>query len=454
MDLSECRQFQQQLSYKIPGDPANSVWLVPVSGGADSTALAIFLKEVAPEINFRYVFCDTGAEEAETLQNLDKLEQWLGQPIERLQGPSLFDLIAQYGGFLPSPTDRWCTRALKLEPFRKWIAQFAGKQKYMFVGIRADESERLAFALDETETVMPFVDLNIDRQWVYRKLAETIGIPRSYQTRSRSGCTVCPYQRTSELVGLLQRHPNEFERGAACEKLAPSDVARHGVGIPLWQDTGLSLNWLSLPAPDSDEQIAKGKLSKAKKPDLFGARIWVGGEFFMDGMPGYQEFCWHQRVVCFSTTLAGLKRQIDGRYQHLLNTAEVYDMTPESVRCDARFAIWYIELPSEVFDPQGPMSSDSYTWAAKVSYRQIRHVVEWATRTLHAEYERREASKDPALLSVQYEWSETAREALRNATAPLGEVLLSQWYQPSEKVAEPETEEEVLRLTPCPMCQI
>lgn len=451
MDLSETSRFCSS-RYRIPGNPATDEYLLPVSGGADSTVLAIVLHEMAPHIPFRMVFTDTGAEEIPTLETLDKLEAYLGRPIERLKGKGLFDLVSEFNGFLPSPTDRYCTRALKLVPFRNWISQFDGKTKWVFVGIRSDESDRIAFTLPEVETVMPFVDMGITREWVYRKLTETIGIPSSYKTRSRSGCTVCPYQRSSERIGLLQRDPVAFEQGAQCEKLIGQDAIRHAEGIPLWQDTGIAANWHSLPVPETKNTIL-GKLKKAKAPDLWGSRIFVGGEFFMDGWPG-DEFIWHQRVVCYSTTAAGAKKQLDGRFQHLLSTAEVYGMTQEEVREKAKFALWYIELPSSVFDPEGTREKESYTWHHKTSYRSVRHIVQWATRALHGEFQRREAAKSPHPLSVQYEWTQASKMALGEATAPIGDVLLSQWHQPLEKVHNPETEEEVLRLTPCPMCQI
>lgn len=444
-------------TFQIPGNPETDEYLLPVSGGADSAALALLLHELAPHINFRMIFTDTGAEEATTLAMLDRLEEWLQRPIERLKNKGLFDLIRSYNGFLPSPTERWCTRELKLVPFRDWIAQFAGKKKWMFVGIRADEADRLAFTIDEVETVMPFVEMGINREWVYRKMAATIGISASYRTRTRSGCISCPYQRTSELVGLLQRSPAEFDVGASCEKLSATDLARHDPGVPLWRDTGISANWCSLPMPESDSEIRRGGTKNSKVPDLFGARVFIGGEFFMDGLLRPDEFAWHQRVVCFSSTLAGAKKQLDGRYQHLLSTAEVHGMTADEMREKARFAIWYIELPSDVFDPTGISRSEeepSYTWNEGKSYRQIRHVVEWATRVLNAEFERRLAATTPPILSPQYEWSESARETLAEAKEPVGSVLVSQWYQPSEKAVEPETEEEVLRLTPCPMCHI
>ena len=63
-----------QLTFEIPGNPATDEYLLPVSGGADSTALALLLHKLAPHINFRMVFTDTGAEEAPTLAMLDRLE--------------------------------------------------------------------------------------------------------------------------------------------------------------------------------------------------------------------------------------------------------------------------------------------------------------------------------------------------------------------------------------------
>ena len=456
MDLSEVLHLASS-QYVIPGNPETDAYILPVSGGADSSALALLLHEIAPQIPFQMVFTDTGAEEQDTLDQLNKLEAYLGKPIERIQENSLFALIEDFSGFLPSPRDRYCTRQLKLVPFRRWITQFDGQRKWVFVGVRADESDRIAFTLPEAETEMPFVDLGITRDWVYRKLAATIGISKSYRTRSRSGCTVCPYQRTSELVGLLQRSPEEFARGARCEKLNARDAVRHSAGVALWEDTAIAQNWHSLPTPESDHTIQKGRLANAKAPDLFGTRIFIGGEFFVDGMPGCEEFIWHQRVVSFSPTLHGIKKQLDGRYQHLLSTPEVYDMTPAEVRANARFAIWYIELPCDVFDPRGIQSSGdepSYTWHQGMSYRQIRHIVDWATRALHAEFQRRQAATTPPLLSVQHEWAETAKEAVAEARSPVGSVLLSQWYQPSEIVSAPESEEEQVRRIPCPMCQM
>lgn len=464
MNTPVCKQLAMELStlantWTIPGDVTKDVYLLPVSGGADSTALAIALHAAFPDVPFQLVFSDTGAEEDEAYESLRKLEVYLGKSISWIKPKAdLYQLINQYQGYLPSPNSRYCTRELKLVPFRQWLEQFKGTQKWMFVGIRADESSRVAFTIDECETVMPFVEWGMGRERIFQILSDTVGVPKTYQTRTRSGCGVCPFQRKSEIVGLLQRSPKEFARGESLEKLAEIDAGRQEEAIPLWKDSGIAQNWHSLPQPKGNLEARKGKGRKARKgrsQSLFDtAGIFIGAEFFVDGWPGTEEFTWHQRLVSFSTSLAGIKKQLDNRYKHLLRTGEVYDMTPDDVRAKARFAIYFVEAPKDVFDPQGP-HADSYTWQSGMSFKQIRHVTSWATRILHAAYLSETAkSKDNfAATSWSYEQSSTAEAALASVRHEMGHVVASGWFTPAEPVAS-DVEDIEEKYFPCPMCQI
>ena len=116
-----------------------------LSGGKDSAALAVYMRLHHPELEIKYFFTDTGKELPEVYEFLGRLEGFLGSPINYLNPHRDFDFwLRQYGNFLPSASTRWCTRKLKLEPFKNWIKPWlaAGDSVHSYVAIRSDEDHR------------------------------------------------------------------------------------------------------------------------------------------------------------------------------------------------------------------------------------------------------------------------------------------------------------------------
>jgi 3'-phosphoadenosine 5'-phosphosulfate sulfotransferase (PAPS reductase)/FAD synthetase len=187
-----------------------------ISGGKDSSALAVYMRERVPEME--YFFCDTGAELPETYEYLNRLEGALGKPIERLNSSRDFDhWLEVYQGTLPSPQMRWCTKNLKIKPLEAWVGD---DDVISYVAIRADEN-RLGYVSTKPNitAVFPFREDGIDRAGVDRILDEAgIGLPAYYEWRTRSGCYFCFFQRKHEWVGLKDRHPELFEKAIAYEE--------------------------------------------------------------------------------------------------------------------------------------------------------------------------------------------------------------------------------------------
>lgn len=114
-----------------------------ISGGKDSAALAIYMKDNYPELDIEYYTADTGKELKETYQLINNLEVYLGKKILRLRAyddspENPFDhKLKSLSGFLPNPQHRWCTKSLKLDVFE----EFVGNDPVVsYVGIRGDES--------------------------------------------------------------------------------------------------------------------------------------------------------------------------------------------------------------------------------------------------------------------------------------------------------------------------
>lgn len=224
-----------------------------LSGGRDSAALAIFMRQRHPEIELDYFFTDTGKELPEVYEYLTRLEGYLGKPILRLNPDRDFDYwLKSYKNYLPSAQSRWCTRQLKLRPFEYWVRQFleAGDTVVSYVAIRSDEEYRAGYQSNKERLFieLPFKEASIDKAGVIEILEGSgLGLPDYYSWRSRSGCTFCFFQQKIEWVRLLERHPEAFEEAKRYEKTAIDN------GSPFTWSQGESLT--ELERPERQEQI-------------------------------------------------------------------------------------------------------------------------------------------------------------------------------------------------------
>ncbi len=195
--------------------------ILSLSGGKDSAALAIYLRDRIPDME--YVFHDTGKELPETYEYLGRLEALLGKQIHKStteNGDFVgFDqLLKIYGGMLPSSHRRWCTRMMKLKPFERFI----GNDKcYNYVGLRADEN-RDGYISHKPNIipVYPFKEDGLVKSDIINILEESgLGMPPYTQWgRTRSGCFFCFYQQKIEWVRLKETYPDLFEQAKDYEK--------------------------------------------------------------------------------------------------------------------------------------------------------------------------------------------------------------------------------------------
>ena len=212
------------------------------SGGKDSTALGIHLLQTYPELAERLeiVFCDTGVELPETYEYIERFEAIFGVEVKRLNALDLlgvaekgartpFDVFLNeyYGGFLPNPQARWCTRMLKIKPFEAYIGTDTA---YSYIGIRDDEN-RVGYqqksakpvAISDRPNIIPvypFKDDGLSLEDVKDLLNDSgLGLPPYYAWRSRSGCYFCFYQQVGEWQGLKKNHPELFEKAKGYEKV-------------------------------------------------------------------------------------------------------------------------------------------------------------------------------------------------------------------------------------------
>jgi len=262
-----------------------------LSGGKDSTALAIYMSQNHPEIDIEYFFTDTGEELEEVQEYLDKLEPILGKQITYLDPKRDFNFwLKQFGNLLPSAQTRWCTVQLKLAPFEKWVQEEfidQGFSVYSYVAIRSDENFREGLkSKKDIRTILPFRENHIDKQGVFEILENSgLGLPKYYEWRSRSGCTFCFFQRKIEWVGLLERHPEAFENAKSLEKNAMDH------GSPFTWSENESLDELSKP-----ERVAQIKADHELKVEAQKKKRKINPLRPDEGLIDFDELYGQQKV--------------------------------------------------------------------------------------------------------------------------------------------------------------
>lgn len=187
---------------------------VAVSGGADSTAVALLMWERGED--FKMIFADTGAEFPETYHLLPRLMTLTGKELKVVSNGGFFQWLVRYGFLLPSIKARWCTRILKIEPQEHEYEEGDS----VAIGYRADEPKRVAKLNRGTNKSKwnrggihqhsPIAEAGMGKKDV-KKLCSKHGLLNPvYQWRTNVSCFCCPFQRKADWIGMLENRPELY----------------------------------------------------------------------------------------------------------------------------------------------------------------------------------------------------------------------------------------------------
>lgn len=226
--------------------------VVALSGGKDSSAMALRLCEMEPTTPFIFVCTPTGDELPDMIEHWKKLGDLLGSRVWPLSmGKSLSGLIRDFNS-VPNFRQRWCTRILKIEPFAAWLSsQTVEGSVVSYVGLRADEPDREGGDYAK----LPGIDMRFPlREWgwnlddVVTYLAiEGVDIPR------RTDCARCYHQTLHEWYLLWSEHPDIY-REAEVEEILTGHTLR-SPGRDTWPSA----------LTDLGSEFAKGRIPAPRK---------------------------------------------------------------------------------------------------------------------------------------------------------------------------------------------
>jgi len=186
-----------------------------VSGGKDSTALVLALRESG--IEFRMVFADTGWEAPQTYEYIETLRTKIG-PIDVVGVPGGMEAKSIARAGFPARMQRWCTRELKIKPIRAYHDAIGG-DTVSAVGVRADESESRA-KMTEVEDSHEWGGY-VWRPLIRWSIADVLGImqrhgvpvnPLYKRGHNRVGCFPCIFASKEEIRLVAQHSPETIDR--------------------------------------------------------------------------------------------------------------------------------------------------------------------------------------------------------------------------------------------------
>ena len=289
--------------------------VVSVSGGKDSTAACLYMKELG--LDYEAIFFDTGWEHPDTYDYVENYLPDVVGPIKRLVAkkelatPELEALAQKYEkrlgwyspmvrwvihkGMFPSRIRRWCTQSVKVFPARDYLKNMEDEPLNV-VGIRAQESASRA-AMDECEVWRPI------HKW---KVEDVIEIHQKYgvspnplylgkNPSERVGCYPCVFARKSEIRMMAANFPERIELLADLER----DV--HQLAIARYEARGESIDslglnpptWFQNPTSRPDPETGKrnGDTWPIKRVVEWSRTKWGGKQFELFAAPPGEMGC-------------------------------------------------------------------------------------------------------------------------------------------------------------------
>ena len=317
--------------------------ILGISGGKDSAALAIYMKNKYPEMQIEYYNSDTGCELAETDLLISRLEAYLGgiKKLRAAEGspepPPFHHFLKAAGYYLPSPQARWCTQKMKLQEMEKFVGDTPA---ISYVGIRGDEDrEGYVSTKPNIQAIFPFRE-NIWSQDVINTVFNNKALDQLIDLYEK----LCPIEKAADIMPTVRRKIDmkNFPYSKKIRGLMNMDVKLFNhVIFEFLKTTDYPVGMLEeFPLIDNDEILVKDDIFRILEESGVGVPAYYNPiEFEVDGKKGTYSRSRSGCYFCF--------------FQQKLEW------------------VWLLEQHPDLFKKAMEFEKDGYTWNQNESLEEL-----------------------------------------------------------------------------------
>lgn len=215
------------------------------SGGKDSIAMVLKIMEKGLPLD-RVVFIDTGLDFGEQ-RNIVRICE---RKFKQLNPKLIFDYVRPektfdeyfytkkkkgknkgqiYGWPYTSAFNSWCNDRLKIKPFKKYLKQFDGQEIIVYLGIAADEPNRIKKL--QSNRRAPLAEWGMTEEDCLRYVKEKGFKNPMYWKFKRLGCYLCPKQSLNSLRSLRRHYPDLWTKMLKMDKDSPVSFRADGTTL-------------------------------------------------------------------------------------------------------------------------------------------------------------------------------------------------------------------------------
>lgn len=198
------------------------------SGGRTSGMMAKRLKDKYPDT--RFIFANTGCEHERTLEFVDRVDRefhlslvWLEASFQGMQKPLTFNVVnfesaSRFGEpfeavvkrhGLPNQTFPHCSRELKKYTINRYLRSAGIRSRFMAIGIRADEIDRISASADKDKIYYPLLEDGITKSDVFA-FWQNQDFDLDLETKY-GNCVTCWKKSDEKLLDVAARSPSYFD---------------------------------------------------------------------------------------------------------------------------------------------------------------------------------------------------------------------------------------------------